>query len=326
MKNIKGNTYLLSTLDSMAKRGKPAHTVLFQGEKGSGKKLIAKYYTEQLLCESLSEGKPCGCCKSCRSVESGSHPDVLYVPKSGKLGGFSVETARKVSSSAYVRPNNVSGRKVYIFADCHNMNSRTQNALLKLIEEPPDYAYFIFTAESKSDFLPTIISRCVCFQTAVCTDGEAREALAEEGRSPDEIDRAVECFHGNIGMGIQYLIDGELKKQVDLTKALADSIIRKDEYELNKAFFSIGRERGDVKSVLSMLDMLIRDAAVLAEDAGARLIGCYRSGAVMLSERITSSQSVRIHRCIERAWRAVEANAGIPLVLAALCAEITEII
>lgn len=326
MKNIKGNKYLLSTLDSMAIRGKPAHTVLFWGERGSGRKLIAEYYTMQLLCEDPSGGKPCGRCKSCRGVECGTHPDVLYVPKSGKLGGFSVETARNVISSAYVRPNNSSGRKVYIFADCHSMDSRTQNALLKLIEEPPDYAYFIFTAESKADFLPTIISRCVCFGVSVCTESEAREALAEEGIAPGEIDRAVECFHGNIGMGIRYIFDEELKKQVDLTKSLADSIIRKDEYALNTVFFSIGKERGDVKNVLSMLDMLIRDAAVLAEDSGARLIGCYRGGAVSLSEQLTSSQAARIHRRIERAWRAVEANVSIPLVLAALCAEIIEII
>lgn len=326
MKNIKGNNHLLSTLDSMAIRQKPAHTVLFWGEKGSGRKLIAEYYTRQLLCENLSEGKPCGQCKSCRSAEYGAHPDVVYVPKSGKLGGFSVETARSVISSAYVRPNNDSGRKVYIFADCRNMDSRTQNALLKLIEEPPDYAYFIFTTESRSDFLPTIISRCVCFKVSLCTENEAREALAEEGRASDEIDRAVECFHGNIGMGIRYLIDGELKKQVDLTKSLADSIIKKDEYALNAAFFSVGKERNDVKTVLSMLDMLIRDAAVLAEDSGAKLIGCYRRGAVMLSEQLTSSRAARIHRRIEHAWRAVEANVGIPLVLAALCAEIIEIV
>lgn len=326
MKIIKGNKYLLSTLESMTIRKKPAHTVLFWGEKGSGRKLMAKYYTKQLLCEAPDNGRPCGQCTSCRNVDMGYHPDVMYVPRSGKLGGYSVETARSVISSAFVRPNNSSGRKVYIFADCHNMDPRTQNALLKLVEEPPDYAYFIFTAESKSDFLPTIISRCVSFRVSVCTEEEAREALADEGRTPEEIDRAVECFHGNIGMGIRYLIDDELKKQVDLTKSIADSIIRKDEYAMNTVFFSLGKERNDVRCVLSMLDMLIRDAAVLSEDAASRLVGCYRSGAESLSRQLTSSQAAKIHRRIEHAWRAVEANVGIPLVLAALCAEITEII
>ena len=184
MDKIYGNEYLLSTLRSMVKSGRTAHSVLFYGEKGSGKKLMASYYTELLLCESPTEEGPCGACNSCRNAAAGIHPDVVYVEKTGKLGGYSVDTARDVISDAFIKPNNSSGRKIYIFTDCHNIDVRTQNTLLKLIEEPPDYAYFIFTAESKSDFLPTIISRCICMGVSVCTPEEAAEALAAADFSP----------------------------------------------------------------------------------------------------------------------------------------------
>lgn len=322
MEKIYGNEYLLSTLSSMASSGRTAHSVLFYGEKGSGRKLMARYYTQLLLCGNPSEGKPCGVCNACRNAEASAHPDVIYAEKSGKLGGYSVDTARAICSDAFIKPNNSSGRKIYIFPDCHNMDTRTQNTLLKIIEEPPDYAYFIFTAESKSDFLPTIISRCVCFGLSACTEEQAAAALSERGFSDADIAEAVGAFHGNIGMCIDYLTDENLRRTVNLTKSITDSIIRKDEYALNAALFTLGKERADVRNTLSLLDKLMRDAAVLGKDGGAEAIGCYRDGAVRLSQMITAYQAARIHRFIEKAWNAVEFNINIPLALAALSGEI----
>ena len=326
MKKIYGTEYLLSTIANMIKNGKAAQSVIFCGDKGSGKKLMAKYYTMSLMCEAPVDGRPCGRCNACHNVDMGYHPDVVYAPTSGKLGGYSVETARAVINQAYVQPNNSSGRKVCIFTDCKNIDPRTQNVLLKLIEEPPEYAYFIFTCQSRTDFLPTIISRCVCFGVSTVTEEEAKLALIDDDCSPDEAETAVKCFHGNIGMCGDYIRNEELRKQVDLTKALADSIIRKDEYSLNAQLFSLGSGRNETKTVLAMLDKLVRDAAVLGRDKNAELIGCSRESALALSDRITPYQSVRIHNKIELANTAVDRNVTIPLALSALAAEIIELI
>lgn len=322
MKKIYGNDYLLSTLESMVNCGRTAHTVLFYGEKGCGKKLIAKYYIKLLLCENKTDGKPCGVCQTCRNVDTEAHPDVWFVNKSGKLGGFSVETAGIVANDAYIKPNNQSNVKVYVFADCQNFDARPQNKLLKLVEEPPDYAYFIFTAESRSVFLPTIISRCVCFGVSVGTEEEACLALSECGYDKNDIKKAVSCFHGNIGMCTDYIFNEELRNKVDLTKSLADSIIRRDEYALNCAFYSVGKDRNDVRTTLLLLDTLVRDAAVLIKNSSAKTIGCFKEGAEKLAESITVYQAARIHKHIERAWKAIECNVSAPLVLASLCADI----
>lgn len=326
MKKIYGNKYLLSTLASMFEHDRAAQSVIFYGEPSSGRRLMAEYYTLSLMCESPESGRPCGKCRSCRNVERKFHPDVTYVGTSGKLGGYSVETARAIISDSYIKPNNQNGKKVYIFADCRNVDPRTQNALLKLIEEPPEYAYFLFTCEAKTDLLPTIVSRCVSFGVSPCTENEARESLAESGFSQSEINAAVSCFHGNIGLCTKYITDESVRKQVDLTKSLANSIISRDEYSLNVNFFTLGRERSDVRSVLSMLDKLIRDAAVLGKDVNAPAISCFRDGALKLSQSITAYQAARIHHRIERAKDAVNQNVNIPLALAALCAEIIEIV
>jgi DNA polymerase-3 subunit delta' len=109
---------------------------------------------------------------------------------------------------------------------------------------------------------------------------------------------------------------------VDLTKQAAESIIKRDEYNLNALLYSLGRERDDVRNTLSMLDMLVRDAAVLNGDRNADNIGCWRDGALRLSEMITASQAMRIHRYIEKAWSTIESNVSIPLATAAMCGEI----
>ena len=326
MKKIYGNSQLLATLAGMRESGRTAHSLIFYGEKGSGRKLMAEYYTSQLLCESPVNGAPCGKCAACRNVSSMAHPDVTYVPTEGKLGGYTANIARAVIRDSVVKPNNHTGRKVYIFRDCNKMSPITQNILLKLIEEPPDHAYFIFTAESKYEFLPTIISRCVCFGVSPCTEAEAEESLLGSGYDSREVSAAVECFHGNIGQCTDYIVDPELRKRVDLTKRLADSIIEKDEYGLNLALFSLGSSRNDIREVLSMTDKLVRDCAVLNRNAGAALIGCYREGARKLSGMVTAYQAVRLHERIEKAWGAMEANVNPPLVLAALSAEMIEIV
>lgn len=242
------------------------------------------------------------------------------------MEGYSIRIARAVNSDASIKPNNDTARKVYIFRDCRNMNIQAQNALLKLIEEPPAYAYFIFTAESKNEFLPTIISRCVCFGVSICTEKEAETSLLENGFGAAEVTEAISCFHGNIGRCTDYIVNEKLREQVNLTKRIANSIIRKDEYGLNAAFFSIGSNRNDIRELLTMIDRLVRDAAVLGRDKYAETIGCFKEASERLSGMITVYQAMNIHDVIEKAWRAVEANVNAALVMAGICAEIMEIL
>ena len=326
MKKIYGNEYLIGTLNNMRKNNRLAQSVIFYGEKGCGKKLFANYYTSLLLCQAPTENGPCGKCPACKTVNSHSNPDVIYVPTEGKLEGYTVKTARAVSNDVCIKPNNNTGRKIYIFRDCHNMTVQAQNALLKLIEEPPEYACFIFTAEAKSEFLPTIISRCVCFGVSLCTEEESKAALLESGFSHDEVTEAVSRFHGNIGKCTNYIVNENLRSQVDLTNRIVNSIIRKDEYELNAAFFSVGNNRNDILEILSMIDKLARDAAVLSRDSSAGIIGCFREAAESLSRMLTIYQAVNIHNAIERGCRAIDANVNGAFVLAGVCAEIMEIV
>lgn len=309
----------------MAERDRTAHTVLFYGENGTGKKTIAEYYIHLLMCRNRINGKPCFNCKACHNISDGIHPDVITAEKSGKLGGYSVDTVKKICSDVFIRPNN-SDKKVYIFKDCNNMDERSQNTLLKIIEEPPEYAYFIFTAESKSKFLPTVISRCISFGVSPCTDEECKTALSERGLNENQIKNAVECFHGNIGMCLEFTENENLKEIVDTVRLAADSLISKDEYSFACSLNRFSKERENTRIILTMLDRIIGDSVILNYDRNISLSGCYPKGSERLSETVTLSSGNRIHEIIEKCWKALKANVNTSLALSAMCGEIFEII
>lgn len=139
-----------------ASRGTLSHALLISG---SGDRLSAARYAAAAM-ECLSGGeKPCGVCPACHKVMEDIHPDVITVRDEAHKN-LSVETIRQVRADAYIRPNE-GARKVYIFPDCAILTEQDQNVLLKLVEEGPPYAAFLFCAENSSVVLQTLRSRCV---------------------------------------------------------------------------------------------------------------------------------------------------------------------
>ncbi|MBQ6249916.1 MAG: DNA polymerase III subunit delta', partial [Oscillospiraceae bacterium] len=105
------------------------------------------------------DGAPCLTFNSCRKVREGIHPDVITVQDT-EHKELTVEAVRQLKQDVYVQPNE-GQRKVYLFADCQQLNERDQNVLLKIVEEGPPYAAFLFCASSAHGLLPTVRSRCV---------------------------------------------------------------------------------------------------------------------------------------------------------------------
>ena len=139
-----------------AGRGTLSHALLFTG--GGDLAAAARYAAAALECQ--EEGaKPCGLCPACRKVHSDIHPDVLTV-RDAAHKNIAVDVVRSVRADAYIRPNE-GRRKVYIFPDCGLLTEQDQNVLLKIVEEGPPYAAFLFCAENAAAVLQTLRSRCV---------------------------------------------------------------------------------------------------------------------------------------------------------------------
>ncbi len=315
-----GNRSTMSALSRMTEGNRLAQCFLFYGDKGLGKKTLAKWFAQRLLCSGTGE-KPCGVCKNCRTVQKNVHPDVIWVPHSGKLQGFSVETVRDICSQAIVAPNS-GDKKLYIFADCDRMDTRAQNILLKIIEEPPAFTYFIFTAGSRQTLLPTVISRLVPFAVSACTEDETLTALRELGWPDADAQEAVAAFHGNIGCCISFLEDDNVKLLVSLTKEVVRCIIDKREYDLLKVFFSVSNDRNSALWLLHDLEMVFRDAVTFRLGQDIPSISCDPVGAGMLAGKLSTAKGQYFHKCIGKAHDAIAANVNLQLVMSALCAEL----
>ena len=158
-----------------AQHGRLSHAVILTGE--GDKVQAARYIAAAHLCRADS-GRPCLQCNACRKVLDRIHPDVTEVQDSERKE-LPVETIRALRQDAYIRPNE-GERKVYLFTDCAQLNERDQNVLLKIVEEGPPYAAFVFCADAVHSLLPTIRSRCVELRMdAPPLDAEEGEAAAE---------------------------------------------------------------------------------------------------------------------------------------------------
>ena len=158
-----------------AQHGRLSHAVILTGE--GDKVQAARYIAAAHLCRADS-GRPCLQCNACRKVLDRIHPDVTEV-QDNERKELPVETIRALRQDAYIRPNE-GERKVYLFTDCAQLNERDQNVLLKIVEEGPPYAAFVFCADAVHALLPTIRSRCVELRMdAPPLDAQEGEAAAE---------------------------------------------------------------------------------------------------------------------------------------------------
>ena len=161
--------------------GKVSHAYIIEGAKGVGKLDFALYAASVLMCE--GEDKPCGVCPQCKKVASKAHPDMWIL---GTEKNCVVADARRIIKDAYLVPND-GEKKVYIIANADKMNRQTQNAMLKILEEPPAPVVFFLLAERKDLLLATVKSRCRTITLAGMEESEILEALRKKyPRKSDE--------------------------------------------------------------------------------------------------------------------------------------------
>ena len=184
------NSTLARQIRTAAGHGALSHAVILSGE--GDRAAAARYLAAAYVCRESE--RPCLRCAACRKVLEDIHPDVRWIADTERRE-LPVETLRELRRDVYIRPNE-GERKVYIFSDCGQLNERDQNVLLKIVEEGPPYAAFLFCAENAAVVLQTLRSRCVELklhpaeeqggetdQTAEalcrCLAGRKRGALAE---------------------------------------------------------------------------------------------------------------------------------------------------
>ena len=157
--DVIGQPHITETLRRQAAEGRTSHAYLFTGTRGTGKTTCAKILARAVNCEHPVDGDPCGVCAACKSIEGGGSMDVLELDAASNSG---VDQVRALRSEAIYSPANVK-KRVYIIDEVHMLSDAAFNALLKIMEEPPEHLMFILATTEVHKVLPTILSRCQRF-------------------------------------------------------------------------------------------------------------------------------------------------------------------
>ena len=275
-----GEDPILSRIRAAAARGALSHALLFTGT--GGRLATARYAAAAFQCLDAPENRPCGVCPACRKVFQDIHPDVSTV-QDDQHKNIAVDVVREVRRDAYIRPNE-GARKVYLFPDCALLTEQDQNVLLKLVEEGPPYAAFLFCAENPAVVLQTLRSRCV----------ELKLRPAEPEASEDEDGEALcRCL-------------ARRKRG-----SVAELAVRLEKKRLTREALSALLERSRTLAAGALLALY-----------GCPLEERDREIAALLGKRLTKPQIMRTIEIFEKYHRECGYNVGPGHVLGALAAEL----
>ena len=216
-----GNERVKENLQESLKKGRISHFYLISGPSGSGKHTLAKLLSAAILCQNHG---PCLGCTPCRKVMENAHPDVITV-EDPEHKAVAVKIVRQFREDVFVRPNEAD-YKIYLLPQ--ELGIEGQNALLKILEEPPSYGVFILLTENPEKLLPTIRSRCTELKLTALPQDILRSALQQEFPDAPQsaLSAAIVRSGGFLGQARALLADTE--DYPPQTTQFAQSFAKKD--------------------------------------------------------------------------------------------------
>lgn len=315
--NSAAKTLLSSRLDS----GAFPHAILIEGPVGSGRRTLARHIAATAVCRGAHD-KPCGVCAACHKAFSAIHPDITEIGGGGEARSFHIDVVRQLREDVYVLPNEAP-RRVFILCDVQTMTEQAQNALLKVLEEPPAHVLFILTCEQRSQLLETVRSRVftvalggVSAQDAV---GVLKRHLPE--KSEEELARAAALWGGIIGQALNGLSDGSYRDVLEMLPSLCSAIVAPTEYSLLTATAPLEKQKDRASAVLSGLQLIFRDALTCRFDHDV-FLGTSPESSRLLARTLTKQQVLSLLAVIEELQTARYFNMNHTLFLTVLCARL----
>ncbi len=256
--DIIGHEDIVKHFKSSIELGKVSHAYILNGEKGVGKKTLANVVAKSLQCET-GEPDPCGECRSCLQVESGNQPDIIWVNHE-KPNVISVDEIRsQIVNDIDLKPYS-SKYKVYIVPDAQMMNPQAQNALLKTLEEPPEYVVIMLLTNNVDKFLPTILSRCIVLNFKPVQPLEMIEYLQEQlGIEKSKAKFCTDFAQGNLGKAVRLAISPDYNEIREDSVRLLRRIHDMDMEDVILAVKNMGKYKLDVTDYIDIMTMWFRD-------------------------------------------------------------------
>ena len=323
--DIVGQEQLKEHLQNAIAMNKVSHAYIINGERNAGKEFIARVFAMALQCEK-KEAEPCGECHSCKQALSNNQPDIIYISHE-KPNTIGVEDIRaQINNDIVIKPYS-SPRKIYIVNEGEKMTPQAQNALLKTLEEPPEYAVIVILTTNVEALLPTVLSRCVVLNMKPVSDALVKKYLMEQLGVPDyKANICVAFARGNIGKAKLLAGSEEFEKVKDEAISLVKNINDMEIHEIVKAIKKISEYKFDVNDYLDILMAWYRDVLFFkaTKDVNSLVFKEEIQQIMRVSDRSTYEGIETIVNALQSAKKRLEANVNFDLTMELLLLAIQE--
>ncbi len=314
-----------------------SHAYIIEGPEGSGKEMLAYRIAAALNCENKkNEGHslPCMRCESCKKILSDNSPDVYHLRREEDKATINVPAIREMRSDVFLSASE-SEYKVYIIHEAHLMNDASQNALLKVLEEPPEKVIMLLLCNATDKILTTVKSRAQLIRTSLFDFDEMKEFLLNNNNSASSLYSqskekffiAVKASQGSIGRALEFInpkeMSGILKKR-DVVDGIIEAIEKKADFvAFHTAFSALSQKRLQLCDELSLLFSALRDLILLKKCDDAPLIYYYDANEAMhISEKIGINRLYEISDSVFKAISNLNQSSNITLTVNTLLNEL----
>ena len=323
--DIIGQQQIKEHLQNALSTGKVSHAYIINGEKSSGKEFIAKVFAMTLQCEK-GAAEPCQECHSCHQALSGNHPDIIFVthekPNSVSVDDIRTQINGDVSIKPYSRPY-----KVYIVNEAEKMTVQAQNAILKTLEEPPEYVVILLLTTNVNSMLPTILSRCGVLNMKPVADELVRGFLMRQMMVPDyKAEICVAFARGNIGKAKALASSEDFENVKSEALSLLKYINEMELSEIIAAIKKINEYKLEINDYLDIFSVWYRDVLLFKATSDINHL-VFREEIQTLRRTAQRSSYEGIERIIEAldtAKRRLDANVNFELTMELLILTIQE--
>lgn len=323
--DIIGQEQIKEHLQNALTTKKISHAYIINGEKSSGKEYIAKVFAMALQCEK-GELEPCQECHACKQALSNNQPDIIRVGHE-KPNTISVDDIRaQINNDVAIKPYS-SPYKIYIVNEAEKMTPQAQNAILKTLEEPPEYAVILLLTSNVNALLPTILSRCVVLNMKPVADEKVRKFLMEELQVPDyKADVCVAFARGNVGKAKALASSEDFENIKNEALSLLKYIQDMELHEIVAAIKKIGDYKLEINDYFDIMAIWYRDVLLFKATKDANhLVFREELGALRKCAQRSSYEGIEIViNALDTAKRRLDANVNFDLVMELLLLTIQE--
>ena len=310
---VVGQEYVVRSIQNAIKNDKVGHAYLFCGPRGTGKTTMARLLAKAIVCEN-HENAPCGECASCKATQEGNHPDIIEINAANETH---VENIRDLIERARLAPM-MSNKKVYIIDEVHQLSSSAASALLKTLEEPPEYAVIILLVANADLMLPTLLSRSIKLPLAPLPDQVIEEKLIKDYYIQKYRTSSIVKFaRGNLGRAIEMSENDDFIEDKNTASDIMKKVVKTESYQWKDWIDELSKDKVRLPFFLGLFMDWYRDILMAKSGAGRERL-MFADEESVITEEAGEYDYEGLKYCIEAiedAQAKVRANVKLSLVL-----------